>query len=66
MMRIVTDRGTLFVNAQGKAVIHWNRDTQQLNENFNRLQVFIDNTVVRHMAAYVPRFCRNIEAMTHK
>lgn len=54
MMRIVTDRGQLFQNANGQAVIRWNRGTQQLNQNFDRLQVFIDNTVVRHMDAYVP------------
>lgn len=54
MMRIVTDRGTLFVNAQGKAVIRWKKGARQMDENFDRLQVFIDNTVARHMDAYVP------------
>lgn len=54
MMRIVTDRGQLFKNANGQAVIRWNRGARQMNENFDRLQVFIDNTVVRHMDAYVP------------
>lgn len=54
MMRIVTDRGQLFRNANGQAVIRWNRGAQQMNQNFNKLQVFIDNTVVRHMDAYVP------------
>lgn len=54
MMRIKTDRGTLFVNAQGKAVIRWKKGARQMDENFDKLQVFIDNTVVRHMDAYVP------------
>lgn len=54
MMRIVTDRGQLFANANGQAVIRWNRGAQQMNQNFDKLQVFIDNTVVRHMDAYVP------------
>ena len=54
MMRIVTDRGQLFQNANGQAVIRWNRGARQMNENFDRLQVFVDNTVVRHMDAYVP------------
>ncbi len=53
-MRIVTDRGQLFVNARGNAIIRWNRGEQQMQQNVNRLQVFIDNTVVRHMDAYVP------------
>ncbi len=51
---IRTDRGKLFVNAQGKAVIRWNRGARQMEENFDKLQVFIDNTIVRHMDDYVP------------
>lgn len=54
MMKITTDRGTLLVNASGKAIIRWNKSAPPTQENFDKLQVFIDNTVVRHMDAYVP------------
>ena len=54
MMKITTDRGTLLVNASGKAIIRWNKNAPPTQENFDKLQVFIDNTVVRHMDAYVP------------
>lgn len=54
MMKITTDRGTLLVNASGKAMIRWNKNAPPTQENFDKLQVFIDNTVVRHMDAYVP------------
>lgn len=54
MMKITTDRGTLLVNASGKAIIRWNKNAPPTQENFDKLQVFIDNTIVRHMDAYVP------------
>lgn len=54
MMRITTDRGTLFVNAKGNSVIRWKKGAKPDSETFDKLQVFIDNTVVRHMDAYVP------------
>ena len=54
MMKITTERGTLFVNAKGNAVLRWNKNAPPTEENFDQLQKFIDNTVVRHMDAYVP------------
>lgn len=54
MMKITTERGTLFVNAKGNAVLRWNKNAPPTEENFDQLQRFIDNTVVRHMDAYVP------------
>lgn len=53
MMKITTERGTLFVNASGKAIIHWNKNAPPTNENFGKIQIFIDNTVARHMDPYV-------------
>ena len=43
-VRIVTPRGTLLTNENGRAIIQWN----------GAIQKFIDNTVVRHMNPYVP------------
>lgn len=53
-MKITTERGTLFVNASGKAIIRWNKGAPPTQESFDKLQIYIDNTVVRHMDAYVP------------
>ncbi len=54
MMKITTERGTLFVNAKGNSVLRWKGGKPPTEENFDQLQRFIDNTVVRHMDAYVP------------
>ena len=55
MIMIVNERGTLRQTRNGGSVIRWNADFErQQEQNFDRLQVFIDNTVVRHMDAYVP------------
>ena len=53
-MKITTDRGTLFTTASGKSILRWNKNAPPTEENFDQLQKFIDNTVVRHMDAYVP------------
>lgn len=53
-MKIVTDRGTLFTTASGKSILRWKGGKPPTDEGFNKLQIFIDNTVVRHMDAYVP------------
>lgn len=53
-MKITTERGTLFVSASGKAIIRWNNGAPPTQESFGKLQIYIDNTVVRHMDAYVP------------
>ena len=54
MMKITTERGELFVNASGKSILRWNGGKPPTDEGFDQLQTFIDNTVVRHMDAYVP------------
>lgn len=55
-MKITTERGTLFSTAKGNSTLLWNRTgAKQLEENFDKVQIFIDNTVVRHMDAYVPK-----------
>ena len=53
-MRIVNERGELFRNSSGRAVIRWNNSARNMDRSFSKLQVFIDNTVVRHMDANVP------------
>ena len=54
-MKIVTERGVLFSTAKGGSILRWNKNgAKQLDENFDKVQVFIDNTVARHMDAYVP------------
>lgn len=54
-MKIVTERGTLFSTASGSSVLRWNKNqAKQLDVNLDKVQVFIDNTVARHMDAYVP------------
>lgn len=53
-MRIVNERGELFRDSSGRAVIRWNSGARSIDKSFSKLQVFIDNTVVRHMDAYVP------------
>lgn len=54
-MKITTERGVLFSTAKGGSILRWNKNgAKQLEENFDKVQVFIDNTVVRHMDAYVP------------
>ena len=53
-MKITTDRGTLFTTASGKSILRWNKNAPPTEENFGKLQTYIDNTVVRHMDAYVP------------
>ena len=53
-VRIVTGRGTLFINERGNAVIEWNGGAQRMERRYNSIQKFIDNTVVRHMDPYVP------------
>lgn len=53
-MKITTDRGTLFTTAGGKSILRWNKNAPPTEKSFDKLQVFIDNTVVRHMDAYVP------------
>lgn len=55
MMKIVTERGTLLTNKKGQALIRWNSSFRREEQDYyNKLQVFIDNTVVRNMDAYVP------------
>lgn len=55
-MRITTERGTLFSTAKGGSILRWNRrGVKQLEENFDKVQIFIDNTVARHMDPYVPK-----------
>lgn len=55
MMKIVTERGTLLTNKKGQALIRWNSSfKREEQEYYDKLQVFIDNTVVRNMDAYVP------------
>ena len=53
-MKITTDRGTLFTTASGKSILRWKGGKPPTNENFGKIQIFIDNTVARHMDAYVP------------
>ena len=52
-MKITTDRGTLFTTASGKSILRWKGGKPPTEEGFNQLQIFIDNTVVRHMDPYV-------------
>lgn len=54
MMKITTERGTLFVNAKGNSVLRWKGGKPPTEEGFSKIQVFIDNTVTRHMDPYVP------------
>lgn len=55
MIMIVNERGTLRQTKNGGSVIRWNAGFgRKKEETFDKLQVFIDNTVVRHMDAYVP------------
>lgn len=55
MIKITTERGTLFTNKNGQAVLRWKSSYKQEEQGyFNKLQKFIDNTVVRNMDAYVP------------
>ena len=55
MIMIVNERGTLRQTRNGGAVIRWNADFKREQEqDFDKLQKFIDNTVVRQMDAYVP------------
>lgn len=55
MIMIVNERGTLRQTRSGRSIIRWNADfDRQQEQSFDRLQTFIDNTVVRHMDAYVP------------
>lgn len=54
MIKIVNERGTIQQGRNG-AVIKWNNDYMARQQrNFDKIQVFIDNTVVRHMDPYVP------------
>lgn len=53
-MRIVTERGTLLRTADGRTIIRWNNGENPIQQNVDRLQLFVDNTVARHMDAYVP------------
>ena len=52
-MKITTERGVLFTTASGKSILRWNGGKPPTDDGFNKLQVFIDNTVVRHMDPYV-------------
>lgn len=52
-MKITTERGVLFTTASGKSILRWNGGKPPTEEGFNQLQIFIDNTVVRHMDPYV-------------
>lgn len=55
MIMIVNERGTLRQTRNGGSVIRWNGNFRQRQEqSFDRLQTFIDSTVIRHMDAYVP------------
>ncbi len=55
MIMIVNERGTLRQTKNGGSVIRWNAGFgRKKEETADKLQVFIDNTVVRHMDAYVP------------
>ena len=53
-VRIITSRGTLLTNARGDAVIEWRDGVRRMEQRYNSIQKFIDNTVVRHMNPYVP------------
>lgn len=53
MIKITTDRGELFVNAKGNSVLRWKGGKPPTDEGFNKIQIFIDNTVTRHMDPYV-------------
>lgn len=53
-MKIVTERGALFSTASGNSIIRWNNGANRVDESLDKVQVFIDNTVARHMDAYVP------------
>ena len=52
-MKITTERGVLFTTASGKSILRWNGGKPPTDDGFNKLQVFIDNTVARHMDPYV-------------
>lgn len=54
-MKITTERGVLFTTASGKSILRWNGGKPPTDDGFNKLQVFIDNTVARHMDPYVTR-----------
>lgn len=53
-VRIVTPRGTLLTNENGRAIIQWNGGARRITQRYSAIQKFIDNTVVRHMNPYVP------------
>lgn len=53
-VRIVTSRGTLLTNAHGDAVIEWNGGARRMEQRYNSIQKFIDNTVVRYVNPYIP------------
>lgn len=45
----------MYRGANGRAVIQWNQSAaRRRRSNYNRIQVYIDNTVARNMDAYVP------------
>lgn len=53
-IRIVTPRGTLLTNENGRAIIQWNGGARRITQRYSAIQKFIDNTVVRHMNPYIP------------
>lgn len=55
MMKITTERGTLFTNKKGQAVLRWKSSYKREEQDYyDKLQYYIDSTVMRNMDAYVP------------
>lgn len=55
MIKITTERGTLFTTKSGQAVLRWKSSyKREEQEYYDKLQTYIDNTVARNMDAYVP------------
>lgn len=55
MIKITTERGTLFTGKNGQAVLRWKSSyKREEQEYYDKLQMYIDNTVARNMDAYVP------------